>query len=577
MQLAQDLRNVIKQYGPSVISEDRIVGILMDMKSFRSFPALKNIVKYIVSNGYSNRFLNLSEAQKHQTIKEIAFKTGYDSSHIKYVIDCFVYGLKDDSILPPTPQQNNKDNTKKKKSYFKYLMAVGASLLLMAILFLTLNNSNNKPLFRIQENGLYGFINSDGKVKIEPQYKYVGKFTEDGYACVISSIRLIKRSKDGLFSQDSICLHYGYINKNNEYIVDTSNVLTIPLDLLDAEYLIENAEEFVSKFNETQFAFRDYFFDELSLRSKRFVYQDPNSKLLGYKDLDGNIAITPKYEYCRSFNSDVAFVLDTVEHSRDMQSFSLTDAVNRFSLVDKNGSVIKSKAWCSANDFTKNGKTWVKMAKVEITDDGNISSLADYFQIDTKGNTLIGPIGVLPQAFISNNESDGLYVYIFPPTMVSDVKYTYITQDGKFATDYNNDEELSIWSESGEKSEVFDDATRFGNGYAGVRIYETNNDESIPRWAFINKDMEIKEDQVYDSIVPFNEGLCPVKQATPIRGMGQWGVLNTYLDLVIPYKFSEIGRFNNGLAYALISGSGVDREGYINKQGEFVWSTNRKK
>ncbi|MFM8373236.1 MAG: WG repeat-containing protein [Bacteroidota bacterium] len=34
------------------------------------------------------------------------------------------------------------------------------------------------PLFRIKENGYFGFINSGGEIAVEPQFLEVGEFRE---------------------------------------------------------------------------------------------------------------------------------------------------------------------------------------------------------------------------------------------------------------------------------------------------------------------------------------------------------------------------------------------------------------
>lgn len=49
------------------------------------------------------------------------------------------------------------------------------------------------------------------------------------------------------------------------------------------------------------------------------------------------------------------------------------------------------------------------------------------------------------------------------------------------------------------------------------------------------------------------------------------GFINTYGDLVIPMRFDQVANFDNELARAKLGND----EGYINKQGEFVWKTDR--
>ena len=54
-------------------------------------------------------------------------------------------------------------------------------------------NRSERSLFRIMEDGLYGFVDSTGSVVITPQYKYVSRFNRYGYAAVITDYSL--RSK----------------------------------------------------------------------------------------------------------------------------------------------------------------------------------------------------------------------------------------------------------------------------------------------------------------------------------------------------------------------------------------------
>ena len=59
----------------------------------------------------------------------------------------------------------------------------------------------SKTLFRIQENGLYGFIDSVGNVMLDPQYKYISDFSDEGYAFVVDSIENMET------------IHFHYIDK----------------------------------------------------------------------------------------------------------------------------------------------------------------------------------------------------------------------------------------------------------------------------------------------------------------------------------------------------------------------------
>jgi hypothetical protein len=101
-------------------------------------------------------------------------------------------------------------------------------------------SDTNKRLLRIQENGKYGFIDTLGNIVINPQYKYVGGFTKDGYALVI---------KKASIENDTLSLTYGYIDINNKFVVDTTNLLRVSIPDLSAFWHINYAKDFVAKFD----------------------------------------------------------------------------------------------------------------------------------------------------------------------------------------------------------------------------------------------------------------------------------------------------------------------------------------
>ena len=86
----------------------------------------------------------------------------------------------------------------------------------LAIILISSCTSNHSTLLRIQVNGLYGFIDTTGNEVINPQYKYVSNFTTGGYATVISKIKATKDS--------GLIVTYGYVNKFNELVIDTTNL-----------------------------------------------------------------------------------------------------------------------------------------------------------------------------------------------------------------------------------------------------------------------------------------------------------------------------------------------------------------
>lgn len=123
---------------------------------------------------------------------------------------------------------------------------------------------NNSKLWRIQDNGLYGFVDSLGNEIIKPQYKYVGNFRA-GYACVITDAKL--EIKDlGLRKDTLLKVKYGYIDAYNNLVIDTTNVAILTVE----PYMYDFPKRFANK----QIGFREIALPELDLVDDRFLFQD---------------------------------------------------------------------------------------------------------------------------------------------------------------------------------------------------------------------------------------------------------------------------------------------------------------
>ena len=436
-------------------------------------------------------------------------------------------------------------------------------LMLIGLISVLASCNRTERLYRIQDKGKYGFIDSIGNIKIQPQYKYVGHFSTDGYAVVIS--------KAEITSNNHLKLTYGYIDKKNHIVIDTTNVLEIDSTYKCYWEVGEIQKKFVAKFNESDLEFLDDPFPELDLCDNRYLFQDPKNHKIGYKNIKGDIVVKPIYVYARSFDGGVAFVrkditLSSSYFSKEKVYDNINKAMNGFCLIDVNGSHISENDWFKISDFDHSGKSWVATIAVD-----KAHANLDWTQIDRHGKILIGPIaGIGTLGRVLNNYYSDMGIYIYMINSMVGTKYSFINKDGKFITDRNGDGMLSIY---GNNSECFDDVTQFSSGYAGVRVYK-NDGQSM--WVFMNKNLKFVSEP-YDSIKSFREGLAAIQEhTTEIAHLGLWGFVDTTFNVVIPYKFSKVSSFSHGLAYAVIQGATFNREGLINRKGEFVWETKRK-
>ena len=429
--------------------------------------------------------------------------------------------------------------------------------LLLLILTLFSCNKENSSLYRIQENGKFGFINCNGEIIIEPQYKYVGNFNKDGYATVITDYRYeIKEYYNDILSNNVVdtllYIKYGFIDTDNRFVVDTIN--NIHLTKLQMNLLgVGDVSQIVNCFLENKISFQENSYDKnLKLNSGLYPVQNPNNLKMGYMNLEGDTISPAIYGYCSSFYNGVA----CVEKKNNMDDFDLRALLNNKILIDSLGNEIISDGYLYINNFTSGEKSWAN--KLDNDDEQNLTKY--WFLLDKKGricsDTIMGN-----DIFIYNSSSD-LYVWELNFRIWGkyiDTYYSFIDKNGKFATDFNNDGQLSF------SNEVFRDVTYMSEGLVGIKVEYENSDA----WAFADNNFEFKS-QPFDSLLQFTDTLAAVKEFSKGE-YSKWGFVNKDYEVVIPYKYDAVSSFKGELAYFSIS----NIEGYINRQGEVVWKTTR--
>lgn len=429
-----------------------------------------------------------------------------------------------------------------------FILNVIAATLLMSC------SSGNLRLYRIQVDGKYGFIDSLGTEIIKPQYRYASSFTSKGYALVISNMQITKDS--------TFIATYGYIDKNNNIAVDTTNTFRIPRKHpLNAQCI-----ELHHKYKLENLDFRESIFDFLSLSNNRYAFQDDSTLLWGYKDLDGNVVIKPQYEDVKAFHSGRAIVRPPYASKSE-----LSEVLNCVGVIDVNGNIVVKNEYNSIKDYLPNGKTWAST----ISFDEQYNVIRDWVQLDKDGKIIVGPISLGGDNQVFNSMDDN-YVMSCPMGFMGDF-YTFIDSNGNYLTDYNHDGVLSI-SFDGEKAELEKNVTYFSDGFAGVNRL---SDKGISAWLFVNEKMEVLSEP-YDSLLAFSEGVAAVKELVVLEDgiqphWGKWGFVDKQFKKVISYSFDDIGHFRGGLAWFTKEGNTFDVLGYINKKGEVVWQTKKAK
>lgn len=437
-----------------------------------------------------------------------------------------------------------------KRVYYKILIVVSM------IFFVSCSNYNDIPLYRIQENGLYGFIDSLGNVIIEPQYKYVSEFKQSGYATVITEYKYITKKTclfDTLFCDTDTLLRikFGFIDKNNKLIVDTTNILELDENQITEMQLSYIANEASDRFNNNKLSFIDnvHIDSYIRLNSGLYICQDTLSKMMGFVNIKGDTVIPTIYNSCRSFYNGIAIVYYPLYSKSKTSLFKFYDDslfMNNAIMIDTLGNRISHNNYFHIQNFSScNGYSWsYKISKKDLS--------LNLQLLDKNGNTcsLKYPANIY-RAYNSDSEW-----FVFQENIMDIItRYSFVNKDGEFSSDFNNDGLIDLFNET------FEQVTYAENNIAGFKV--KYNDK--PTWVF--SDVHFREQsQPFDSLFQFSEGLAAVREFDKGNN-SKWGFVNKDYEIVIPYKFNEVSSFNKGLAYFRIA----DIEGYINKKGDIIW------
>lgn len=417
-------------------------------------------------------------------------------------------------------------------------------LMLLTILSISLASCNReeRTLYRIQEGDRYGYIDSVGNVVIPSIYKYSSRFTDSGYATIVTNIE--NKGKD------SISISYGVINTYNEVVIDSMSKITISKLNRDWFYAKEQADSLILNFHNGQLGFNTNLFHNLSPNNDRILYQCPNTQYFGYKDMHDKVCIIPIYRTARRFKCGVAVVSDTIK----FETFDIYNGTDRTTVIDVNGNKMLSDRYFVIDDFIQNKSIASKSAWI------NDELVIEDVIINNKGLLLSSPISRVDHIYyIVGQNSRHLMAF----KSLGTEYYTFIDDNGKYLSDNDNDGEF-------DDKELFSDVRMFSEGYCGANV--SVND--INGWYFLDTNLDLACATPFDSLTFFSEGHVAVKEKT----IGdfqrtKWGYLDTDFKLSIDYLYDECGMFHNGLAYFKKQGRIASIEGYINKRGKTIWQT----
>ena len=348
---------------------------------------------------------------------------------------------------------------------------------------LELNSSNLFPIVTPQGNG---YIDNTGQIAIEPQFNWVGNFSEGLAAVVIEE-------------------QVGYINYNGKLVIE-------PQFHFDQE--IDGFE---------------YFSEGLAVAS----FQDPESGSVqkGYIDLRGQIAIPPKFCQAYPFREGIAKV-ELLKNNRFNYAF-----------IDRTGEIVFSHPFTSeARDFSeglaaikiehkwgyinRQGKIVIKPQFLGAQDfSEGLAAVIDvggrWGYIDKSGNLVIKP------------KFNHVLEFTTPPGQFSQGLAAVGADNGTRRWGYIN------------KRGEFAILPRFDSGYAGCGCFSEGlawvtvgcqpekRNITTGQYGYINQKGKFVIKPIFDFAAEFSGGLAKVQiDDSSLFDRGKWGYINKFGQFV---------------------------------------------
>lgn len=376
-------------------------------------------------------------------------------------------------------------------------------------------------LYRIQIDDLFGFIDDQGVIRIEPKFTYASDFHEGAaYARVDSVIgyinrngkfrfcvtiqkekrSIIKRDSINLFVFDSIWVINPPIHEQNPFFNSSSKYAGV-----------WNARDMIIKPTDNDVAFSEGV----------ALFYDPISSKFGYVNKRGKFIIPPTFSKGGKFINGLARV----------------ELEGNTGFIKRDGTILVKPTYRSASDFSE-GVATCFIVRDSLSEGKRISTTWNTYVLDNEGHIVQGPQGHL----LFNHFQDG-------NVLVTNIILSLAGFNSKTFFDKSLKQRTK---------EYFEDAKDFSENYAAIKING--------KWGFINSSLDHFLDIKYDDVQSFKEGLAPVKMGD------HWGYLDRFGDVVIDFKYENCTTFNNGLAYVWLNSNGFETEGYVNRFGKLVWT-----
>lgn len=100
MKLHEAVKQLVTQFGETVVTEVRLANLLADLNGYQDYPAMKMVFKEILKAGYGQELYSAYKANPQKALREeynltkkIAAKTRFKEDLVSYSLDCILFAI----------------------------------------------------------------------------------------------------------------------------------------------------------------------------------------------------------------------------------------------------------------------------------------------------------------------------------------------------------------------------------------------------------------------------------------------------------------------------------------------------
>lgn len=463
----------------------------------------------------------------------------------------------------------------------KQLLAI---LLLFTAFFAQLSAQSaleqEKKLYPIIENGLWGFINKSGDIIIEPQFPSAGQFSEG-----LVPVRLKGT--------------YGYINEMGNFVIQPKFDVAYSFSQGQAKVFIDGKPYFISKNGKK--TFEHNFKDIFGFGENDFSIVKTNSGTYGVVNKVGKLVVDTMFLRIHPFSDGLAVVFglnhnpypddETEESTYEIGVINskgefivpyntykdISEFTNGYAKVELN--VKNEKGWYDQQGIIdRNGKLrFLIPSKKWRFDYGNDNfseglAIVDIYSVDPDtisvwgGNrryTFKGVINTDGEIVFSNNEWDEITPFKYGRAFVqnTDEDWFLIDRKGQILNEQPY-QDILYANYNGDPKYLLQNAMQFVETEKGWGAIDTTG-----KFVIQPKDIDFNQHDMYwrGQIIFTEDDISTENEHYSY----QYGFWNLSSGIVVNPQFHNINfaDFTDDLVYVIQDG----RMGYIDHQGKFIW------